>query len=75
MKKNIIKLLAILFFVTNVASAEEFTLRLGGGHPIGLLEYTKTAHEWFAPELKKRIETKTKHTVKFKNFTVVRLLN
>ena len=57
MKKNIIKLLAILFFVTNVASAEEFTLRLGGGHPIGLLEYTKTAHEWFAPELKKRIET------------------
>ena len=64
MKKNIIKLLAILFFVTNVASAEEFTLRLGGGHPIGLLEYTKTAHEWFAPELKKRIETKTKHTVK-----------
>jgi hypothetical protein len=64
MKKNISKVLAILFLLTNLASADEFTLRLGGGHPVGLLEYTKTAHEWFAPELKKRIESKTKHTVK-----------
>ena len=64
MKKNVIKTICALFFFTSVVNAEEFTLRLGGGHPIGLLEYTKTAHEWFAPELKKRIESKTKHKVK-----------
>lgn len=46
-----------------VASAETIQLRLGSGHPIGLLAYTETAHEWFAPELKKRIEERTDHTV------------
>lgn len=45
------------------AYAETFTLRLGSGHPVGALEYTKTASEWFAPELKKRIEAQTKHKV------------
>jgi TRAP-type C4-dicarboxylate transport system substrate-binding protein len=64
MKRNIIKIFCALFFFTSEANSEEFTLRLGGGHPIGLLEYTKTASEWFAPELKKRIESKTKHKVK-----------
>ncbi|MEP3277270.1 MAG: C4-dicarboxylate TRAP transporter substrate-binding protein [Stappiaceae bacterium] len=43
--------------------AETINLRLGSGHPVGLLAYTETAHEWFAPELKKRIEERTDHTV------------
>lgn len=43
--------------------ADTINLRLGSGHPIGLLAYTETAHKWFAPELKKRVEERTDHTV------------
>ncbi len=45
------------------AMAESITLRLGSGHPVGLLAYTETAHKWFAPELKKRVEERTDHTI------------
>lgn len=54
---------AALLSSTSLASAENISLRLGSGHPIGLLAYTESAHEWFAPELKKRIEEQTDHTV------------
>lgn len=62
------KLLAALGFTlvasqTGGAFADTINLRLGSGHPVGLLAYTQTAHEWFAPELKKRIEAQTDHTV------------
>ena len=57
------RLISILMFLSATSYAETFTLRLGSGHPVGALEYTKTAAEWFAPELKKRIESKTKHKV------------
>ena len=36
---------------------------MGSGHPVGLLAYTQTAHEWFAPEFKKRVEERTEHQV------------
>ena len=48
---------------TATVEAEEINIRMGSGHPIGLLAYTQTAHEFFAPELKKRIEARTDHTV------------
>lgn len=48
--------------------AEEFNLRVGSGHPIGLLAYTETAHEWFVPELKKRVEERTDHTINIQEF-------
>tara|TARA_Y100000815_G_scaffold222489_1_gene209085 strand:- start:918 stop:1991 length:1074 start_codon:yes stop_codon:yes gene_type:complete len=54
---------AALMCGTALASAETINLRMGSGHPIGLLAYTESAHEWFAPELKKRIEERTDHTV------------
>lgn len=50
------------------AFADDLSLRLGSGHPIGLLAYTETASEWFAPELKKRIEERTDHTVRVQEF-------
>ncbi|MCE7029234.1 C4-dicarboxylate TRAP transporter substrate-binding protein [Jiella avicenniae] len=53
---------------TSLARADEFTLRMGSGHPIGLLAYTETAHEWFAPELKKRVEERTDHTINIQEF-------
>lgn len=46
------------------ALSDQITLRIGSGHPIGLLAYTDTASTFFAPELKKRIEERTEHTVR-----------
>lgn len=57
-----------MIFVTSVASAEDLTFRMGSGHPVGLLAYTETAHDWFAPELKRRIEEETDHTVTIQEF-------
>ncbi|SNT27761.1 TRAP transporter substrate-binding protein DctP [Tropicimonas sediminicola] len=53
---------------TSFASAEDLTIRMGSGHPIGLLAYTETAHEWFAPELRRRIEEETEHTITIQEF-------
>lgn len=52
----------------DVANADNISFRIGSGHPIGLLAYTETAHEWFAPELKRRIEERTDHTVSIQEF-------
>ena len=46
------------------AQADQINLRAGSGHPVGLLSYTETAHNFFVPELKKRIEANTGHTVR-----------
>jgi TRAP-type C4-dicarboxylate transport system substrate-binding protein len=59
---------ATLLCSTTLSSAEDITLRLGSGHPIGLLAYTETAHEWFAPELKRRVEERTDHTITIQEF-------
>jgi len=65
MKKIISLLLSIAFLsLSSSVNAAEIKLRIGSGHPVGLLAYTKSANDWFVPELKKRIESKTKHTVK-----------
>ena len=54
---------AALLSSTTLTSAEEINIRMGSGHPIGLLAYTESASEWFAPELKKRVEERTDHTI------------
>lgn len=59
---------AMLLSSTALSSAESITLRMGSGHPIGLLAYTETAANWFAPELKRRIEEQTDHTVSIQEF-------
>lgn len=51
-----------------LTSADTINIRMGSGHPVGLLAYTETATEWFAPELKKRIEEQTDHTVNIQEF-------
>jgi TRAP-type C4-dicarboxylate transport system substrate-binding protein len=54
---------AALLSTTSMVRAEEINIRMGSGHPIGLLAYTESAHDWFAPELKKRVEERTEHTI------------
>src|SRR5690606_26900233 len=46
------------------AHADQINLRAGSGHPVGLLSYMETAHNFVVPELKKRIESETDHRVR-----------
>ncbi len=55
--------LAMSSFVT-AASAEEITLRIGSGHPPGVV-YAGLMIDYFQPELKRRVEERTDHTVNF----------
>lgn len=46
------------------AIAEEITLRIGSGHPPGVV-YAGLMIDYFQPELKRRVEERTDHTINF----------
>ena len=46
------------------AVAEEITLRIGSGHPPGVV-YAGLMIDYFQPELKRRVEERTDHTINF----------
>lgn len=50
--------------LATAATAEEITLRIGSGHPPGVV-YTGLMINYFQPELKKRVEDRTDHTINF----------
>lgn len=50
--------------VTCSAYADNFTLRMGGGHTTGLT-YIRVYDEYFAPEVIKRVKAKTGHDIRF----------
>lgn len=50
--------------LAGTATAEEITLRIGSGHPPGVV-YAGLMLNYFQPELKKRVEERTDHTVNF----------
>lgn len=65
--KNLIKSVAgaaAISAVATMAMADEITLRIGSGHPPGVV-YAGLMLSYFQPELKKRIEERTDHTVNF----------
>lgn len=65
MKKGLLaSLLLAAGALAGTAQAAQINLRVGSGHPIGLLSYTETAHHFFVPELKKRIAERTGHSLK-----------
>jgi TRAP-type C4-dicarboxylate transport system substrate-binding protein len=47
------------------AGAEEFTLRIGSGHPPVGLGYVIAAKDYFQPEVTRRVAAHTKHTIKW----------
>jgi C4-dicarboxylate-binding protein DctP len=57
-------LLAGSLGVTSTASAKEIVIRIGSGHPPTVV-YAGLMKTFFQPEVKKAIEAKTEHTVKF----------
>lgn len=50
--------------ITTVAMADDITLRIGSGHPPGVV-YADLMMQYFQPELKKRVEERTDHTINF----------
>lgn len=58
-------LTAIIFLASSTtALADRITLRIASGHPPGIV-YAGLMKDYFEPELKKRVESRTEHTVNF----------
>ena len=51
--------------VTTAAFADSFTFRIGSGHPKGPAPYVTSMSDFFAVEVKKRVEEQTDHKVEF----------
>jgi TRAP-type C4-dicarboxylate transport system substrate-binding protein len=47
------------------ALADNFTLRIGAGHPSGPSVYVGLVENFFVPEVKRRVAEETEHTVEF----------
>ncbi|WP_305969096.1 MULTISPECIES: hypothetical protein [unclassified Mameliella] len=48
----------------HAAQADNITLRIGSGHPPGVV-YAGLMQDYFQPELKRRVEERTDHTISF----------
>ena len=55
---------AAISTAATMAMAEDITLRIGSGHPPGVV-YAGLMIDYFQPELKKRVEERTDHTLNF----------
>jgi TRAP-type C4-dicarboxylate transport system substrate-binding protein len=62
MRKLAYSLAAATSLVASTATAEEITLRIGSGHPPGVV-YAGLMIDYFQTELKARVEARTEHTV------------
>ncbi|WP_342070944.1 C4-dicarboxylate TRAP transporter substrate-binding protein [Yoonia algicola] len=60
-------MLAGLFagFAATSAIADNITLRIGAGHPEGPVAYVRLTSEFFVPEVSRRVEEETDHTIRF----------
>jgi len=64
MKKLTYGLAAALSMTASSVFAEDITLRIGSGHPPGVV-YAGLMIDYFQPELKRRVEERTDHTINF----------
>lgn len=66
MEKLIAKSAAVIAAVGigSAAQADDITLRIGSGHPPGVV-YAGLMQDYFQPELKRRVEERTDHTINF----------
>lgn len=55
---------AAVSIMATAASADDITLRIGSGHPPGVV-YAGLMLDYFQPEFKKRVEERTDHTINF----------
>lgn len=47
------------------AIADNITLRIGAGHPEGPVAYVRLTSEFFVPEVTRRVEEETEHSIRF----------
>jgi len=64
MKKIAYSVAAATALMTSAVTAEDITLRIGSGHPPGVV-YAGLMIDYFQPELKRRVEERTDHTINF----------
>lgn len=66
MKSTLRQLAATVAFSTlaSTAMADEINLRIGSGHPPGVV-YAGLMQSYFQPEFKRRVEERTDHTINF----------
>ncbi|WP_299757559.1 C4-dicarboxylate TRAP transporter substrate-binding protein [uncultured Boseongicola sp.] len=62
MKKIVYSLAAAMALTATAVQAEEITLRIGSGHPPGVV-YAGLMIDYFQKELKERVESRTDHTL------------
>ncbi|MEM9394098.1 MAG: C4-dicarboxylate TRAP transporter substrate-binding protein [Pseudomonadota bacterium] len=55
----------VLTLSATAAIAENFTLRIGSGHPNGPAVYVADVAEFFVPEVVRRVAAETEHTIEF----------
>jgi TRAP-type C4-dicarboxylate transport system substrate-binding protein len=64
MKKTVYGIAAATAMATTAVQAEEITLRIGSGHPPGVV-YVGLMIDFFQPELQRRVAEETEHTISF----------
>ncbi len=55
---------AIFFLPPDDAAAEQFTLRVGSGHPAGATVYVTVLRDYLVPELRRRVAGETDHELR-----------
>ena len=63
--RNALAITAGMLTTLSVAYADNFTLRIGSGHPSGPTVYVTEMEKFFVPEVTKRVKARTSHTVNF----------
>lgn len=63
--RAVLTAVSFMALVPAAAQAENFTLRIGSGHPSGPSAYVTLMEKFFVPEVKRRVEAETDHTVEF----------
>ncbi len=63
--KRLTSVALALSIVGSTASADNFTFRIGSGHPNGPSVYVTDMAEFFVPEVKRRVAEETEHSVEF----------
>lgn len=51
--------------VSSFSVADSYTLRIGAGHPKGPVPYVNLTSEFFVPEVTRRVEAETEHSIRF----------
>lgn len=64
-RSGLIAILSLLLFGCSDGDSKTYTLRIGAGHPSGPTVYVTQLHEYFVPEVVRRVEAETDYEIQF----------